>query len=327
MSTYLLQILAVVFLPLVVPFCQRQFIKLRNYRTVKPRSYNRREGRRNFFLIGITFIYFVLIARNILASESNVYKLTNSRLKAPIDVLQKRLIKLGQTRSQVLWQALQSSPELVLQYQRLGDDSLLRCSWCSLEAPQSYLYFMIGRIALSYLGHVALLSLVTDSRILVVASTAFVFSVETYLRAGALDELNAKSESVEDIWFVDSYAPLVRQCLFLLSALVVRISIYLSARFPSPQADLLTIKKEIVEAIEKVRVSNSMQRTVYDNGMLRAHMNEFWSRNEEMTKKIYGNDELISARANAATRLPHLQDEKIAASERIERVISGSLPP
>lgn len=325
MSTGVLQSLAVIILPLAFPYAKKLYARLDRSKTATARPHTTTEIRQERLITCLAILYIFLISRELLSPETNIYRLTDSRLVTPVDVLRSRLSKLGQVRPESLWNTLQSR-EGVLLYLDLGEDSLENCRWCDPGVSSTFVLYSLGRIALHYLGHLLLLSLCTERRMLLSFGFSIAFGIEAHIRNGGLDQYNLLSKTPNDIWLVDSNAPIFRQCFVLSMLAIIRIGLYLSARFPTAQVNPNSIRAELLEAVEKIRASNSMQRTVVDDTELRSHMTEFWARNEEMAKAMDRDEEIIGARISARERMPAIRQEKFAALDHVEKAVTKSLP-
>ncbi|CCG84869.1 protein of unknown function [Taphrina deformans PYCC 5710] len=322
--TAVLQTLAIVLLPVVIPFARKQFNNVRQYRNAIPRGYTSTERERLSLICVAAAVYLVVLVSELLASETNVYRLTDSRLAIPLDVLRRRAAALGKVLPDSFWTVLENR-EGVLMYLRLGIEPFLECTWCALESPNSYVLYIVGGIALRYLTHLPVLSLSSGYKVLSAWVLAAAFATEMYVRSGGLDRFNGRTKGSRDILFVDSYAGVVRNCFFLWTLAAASIKCYLDARYPGTQSTPADISLQLVQTIEKLRASNSMQRSVGDNKTLREHAAGFWARNEAATANLDCDQTLKDARTNASSRVGNTKQETAQAREFVERVSAQSM--
>lgn len=323
--TSTIQSLAIVLLPIAIPFVKKQFAALQQYRTVSRRPYTNSEIRRLQLLALTALFYIVLILRTLFTQEKTVYQKTGSRLATSLDVLKRRLASDNTSvlEHNELWSLLETQHGILI-YLRLGSAPLLRCRWCSLDSPTTYLYFVLGGIVLKYLGHLFILSLCTNDRSLSIAIMASIFGLEIYARAGGFDENNSRSKAADDIIFIDYYAVLARQCFFLWTLAMLSIKCYLDARFSRPESSLSTTRKDLIEAVEKLRAGNSMQRSVCDHRPFRSQFEAFWARNEASTSSLNLNTALAEAQTNARERQSNGQHERLLMRDFIEHTAQGA---
>lgn len=315
------QTLVVILLPIAIPFFKRQWIALGRYKSAVSRPYTDGERWRLLAMAVGAVFYLGLIIRNLFTTETNVYKLTGSRLAIAPDVLQRRLEALGTGMPPEFWSMLESR-ENVLMYLRLGSAPMLHCQWCDVDNPNTFVYYLLGGLAVRYVGHLWLLSCCTDFKALSAFTVLASLCLEVYIRAGGLDRFNNRTKTADDIIFIDSYAALSRQCFFLWTLAACSIKCFLDARFPGPVANLNTVRHDLIQSIERLRASNSMQRAIGDTGPLRTHSANFWARNEEATTNLDRNPALQEARLGAATRFGDTSRELAQAREFVQRTAS-----
>ncbi|OJK02559.1 hypothetical protein ASPACDRAFT_51082 [Aspergillus aculeatus ATCC 16872] len=120
----------------------------------------------NLLFFAITFFLLLSLPFSPRAPPQSIFTLTHSRINTASDVLFARLARLRPANTLsatdlLLKAKLTSLPARKL-YLRFGPDALVRCQFCSLDHPTTYiLYYLPWHVLLPHLGHMALMGAVT----------------------------------------------------------------------------------------------------------------------------------------------------------------------
>lgn len=309
--------LALILLPFIIPYMKDSSNILQRFRNIRARPFTRTEIMSLYYLLFMVFVQLLAYIRLVWRSESNIYRLTDSRLVVPLDVLRRRVQQLGYLVSDSLWDSLETR-QGVLVYQRLGAGPLVDCSWCSMDEANSFFFFSLASTIFPYLSMLAGLSLFLANKTYPIVSMTAGFILETYARSGGFDDYNITSRSSRDLIDIHWLTEHLRRLYFLGVTLSLVINIYWRARFSGQSLDYNSSRKDLSSAVERLRSSNSLQRAILDDEELREHTKTFWKRNQAAAEKLNCTDQMIFAKKSARDRMGNEEAEKRHARSFLE---------
>ncbi|KAJ4413884.1 hypothetical protein N0V85_003392 [Neurospora sp. IMI 360204] len=284
-------------------------------------------------LLSLSLVYLALALVPFYSPE-NIFRLTQSRLQIPVDVLFTRLASLRPPS--VADNALRRkfvNLESRLLYLQFGPDVLASCPFCSSDDPKSYLYYALPKIVAPHLFNLGLIALVTrygykwryPATILsLVIGFADVYMVSSYnhqsnaraLRLGEIDFFYWRQRSLR-------YLLLVVLNTLLASLLYLSSTNRLFASPPSPAERVETVVRQLQQVKGKINAAGVMQNTISRDDELRARSNAYWQHEVRLMGEVMEERDVVDGVRDALR-------ERIVV-ENVERdaetYVRSMLPP
>lgn len=318
--------LGVLLLPVVIPYLRRAYWAVRQARSQPSRSATTSEKCRLLAIACLVAFHITSILRYLLLSKTgDLFRATNSRFAVPTDVLRNRASQVPHLAplSEGVWSLLESAEGRLL-YLNLGAGPLESCRWCTLDNPQSYFWFVSGKIGLLYLGQLALVAvLCAGDRTPWSVASLVLFALECVVRVGGADDFNIAAKRSTDILPLHEYIPAARHALFAIELLLVAAQTVFFIRYFAQQPSLAQARIDLLLGIECLRVGNSAARATHDVQELDAHAASYWRRQRELQQKYNADPDVVQARQDVRERLgTELAVEKQRLKQFVERLWS-----
>ncbi|KAK3345444.1 hypothetical protein B0H65DRAFT_206440 [Neurospora tetraspora] len=247
-------------------------------------------------LLSLSLVYLALALVPFYSPE-NIFRLTQSRLQIPVDVLFTRLASLRPPS--ISDNALRHkfvNLESRLLYLQFGPDVLASCPFCSSDDPKSYLYYALPKIVAPHLFNLGLIALVTSSSSFfgtgsrdgykwrypaTIASLCIGFA-DVYTVSSYNHQSNARALRLNEIDFFYWRQRSLRYLLLVVLNTLLASLLYLSstnrlfASPPSPAERVETVVRQLQQVKGKINAAGVMQNTISRDDELRARSNAYW---------------------------------------------------
>ncbi|KAK4252043.1 hypothetical protein C7999DRAFT_27283 [Corynascus novoguineensis] len=250
-------------------------------------------------------------------SPENIFKVTQSRLQIPADVLFTRLSALrpgnALTSADLALRAKFASLESRLLYLQYGPSVLATCPFCTSDEPRSYLYYALPDLVTPHLFNLATIALATSALLTgpaasravtgwrqpatltaVVLAAADVYWVATYNHAA-----NARALRLGEIDFFYWTAHAARYLgLAALDALLA-LALYLSGTqrafvTPPSAAERVEVAVRALGAAKgMINGAGVVKNTVLRDEELRGRSNAYWAHEVRLTREMMEEREVI----------------------------------
>ncbi|KAH6621362.1 hypothetical protein B0J18DRAFT_432274 [Chaetomium sp. MPI-SDFR-AT-0129] len=248
-------------------------------------------------------------------APENIFRLTQSRLQIPADVLFNRLAALRPdhtlTPRDLQLRAKFASLESRLLYLQHGPSVLATCPFCSSDDPRSYFYYALPDLLTPHLFNLTLIALVT-STLFTASRTASSWRRVATLTAAAL--------ALADCYWVSSYNPhahnpralrLNEIDFFFWTARAVRLgglatldillalALYLSgtrrafARPPSAADRVERTTAALLGAKRRMNAAGVVKNTVVRDEGLRGRSVAYWTHEARLTREMMEEREVV----------------------------------
>jgi hypothetical protein len=188
-------------------------------------------------LLFLTSLLSLLLTTFFFAPE-NIFTATNSRLlQTPTDVLFTRLSRTRElTPSDELLRSRLASKDARLLYASLGPRPLTECSWCTLDEPNTFLWYAVPSMVFPHLLHLGVLGVATSSlfsrfgrawRTLATLAGVAIFAAEVWVTVGF--GRNAMARGEKDVLWTHWRMRLFRGVTMAATDAVLAYVLYLSA--------------------------------------------------------------------------------------------------
>ncbi|KAL7274035.1 hypothetical protein RUND412_003076 [Rhizina undulata] len=336
-----IQTLLILFGPILYSRGKAFYLSTRARGPVHPLSPASRRLLNILFIAGVialasTFEYF---------HSENIFKLTSSRLlQTPTDVLFRRLSKLRElTESDEILRGRLSNRDGRLIYAAYGPEPLIECHWCSIDDPNSFLFYALPKMALPHLLHIAVLGLVTSSafsvhgnlwRTQATIAGVGLFLIELYMVgiSSSGTTSNAVSRSASEVVWTHWNLSLIRGIGMAAVDGILGYFIFLSGtgRWTAGlenhmlEQRLEMSAKGIESIASKLHSENFLRNAILQDRALRKTVEEFWKQEENLRKELTQDEEVKGARltATSAVDMDKIMEEAGKNSEGFIEMIS-----
>lgn len=253
-------------------------------------------------------------------STEDIFKITQSRLQIPTDVLFTRLSALrphGLTPFDEALRTKINSLESRLLFFQYGPEVITNCQFCNAEDPNSYLYYALPGIFGPHLFNLVILALVTSG--LLVGKEGEKWRVTATIAAGAvaLGEVyfvctygyqgNARATRLEDIDFFYSKMRMFRGTFLATIDTLIGLGLYLSSTnrafiTPPTPAENIEVSLRILEsARSKMSATGILRNTINRDEELRNRSQGYWQHEVRLTGELMEDREVVDSVNNAMT--------------------------
>ncbi|KAK1772538.1 hypothetical protein QBC33DRAFT_583423 [Phialemonium atrogriseum] len=262
-------------------------------------------------LIGVSLVFFAK-ALPIFAPE-NIFRVTQSRLQAPVDVLFTRLAAmrpdgvLGPIDTALRAKFVNLESRLL--YLRFGPDVLASCPFCAADEPTSYLYYALPALLAPHLANLALIAAATSPLIAgreasswrraAALTAAVAAAVDAYLATSYNHQANARALRLAD---VDAFFWTARArrnaALGLIDALLAWL-VYLTAtnrafvRPPSAAERAEAAVRSLGAARSRLHAVGVVRNAGSRDAGLRARVAGYWAREASVMGEVMEDREVI----------------------------------
>lgn len=287
------------------------------------------------FALASTFEYF---------TAENIFLATSSRLQTPTDVLFTRISRLRElTPADEILRRRLSSKEGRLLYATYGPGPLVECDWCSLEDPNTFLFYALPSIGLPHLLHITIIGIVTSSfftahggvwRIPATIGGVGLFLAEIYIvgMSSSARTINSIARTPQDVRWTHWNLAFYRGIGIALFDALLGYAVYLSGtgrwtiglEGPRLEEKLESLTKAVETIAARLHADNFLRQAVVRNKQLREKMANYWAEEEILGKEIMQEEDVQQSRLNFATAkmdMDRLADEAGKKSEgMIDRI-------
>ncbi|KAI9801393.1 MAG: hypothetical protein M1825_003372 [Sarcosagium campestre] len=241
----------------------------------------------------------------------NIFRLTNSRLQIPVDVLFTRLAYLSPPTSSAL-QALKPkllSMESRLLYLMHGPDPLLHCPFCSSDDPNSYIYYSLPSLLAPHLAHLFILGLATSPaiggaspgkwRTQAAILGALLPVIDMYLLGAYDHRANLRATILNNIDFYHWRMRITRGLIIAASDLVLALLIYLAATrrafvvLPTLAERIEDSTRALELASRKLHALGVTRNAVVRDDALRAKTQLYWETEGRVIAEVFDDREVV----------------------------------
>ncbi|KAK4102653.1 hypothetical protein N658DRAFT_447306 [Parathielavia hyrcaniae] len=274
-----------------------------------------------FVLLAVASV-FLLRTLPILSPE-NIFKVTQSRLQIPADVLFTRLSTLRPgntlTPADLSLRAKFASLESRLLYLQHGPSALATCPFCTSDEPRSYLYYALPDLLTPHLANLIAIALATSSLLTAASPAATTWRTPATLAALAVafadvywvssynHTANARALRLGEIDFFYWTARAARYLsLAALDALLAAL-LYLSGTqraFVTPAAAAERVEGAVrgLAAVKgRINAAGVVKNTVLRDEELRARGNAYWAHEVRLMREIMEEREVVEGVKDALT--------------------------
>ncbi|EGO56296.1 hypothetical protein NEUTE1DRAFT_130301 [Neurospora tetrasperma FGSC 2508] len=289
--------LTIFFAPVLLP---KAFGLYRNFRRgpqsvygpIKVRPVPSSVRRALLLLLSLSLAYVALALLPIYSPE-NIFRLTQSRLQIPVDVLFTRLasIRPPSAADNALRHKFVNLQSRLL-YLQFGPDVLASCPFCSSDDPKSYLYYALPSIVAPHLFNLGVIALVTSCiftgrdgfkwRYLATMASLVIGGADVYMVSSYNPQTNARALRLYEIDFFHWRQRSLRFLVLTLLDCLLATLMYLSStnrmfvNYPSPAERVETVVRQLQQIKGKVNAVGVMQNTISRDEELRARGNAYW---------------------------------------------------
>ncbi|TGZ85558.1 hypothetical protein EX30DRAFT_392898 [Ascodesmis nigricans] len=284
--------------------------------------------------LNVLFIWSILVFASTfpaLAPE-NIFTVTNSRLQTPNDVLFNRLARVRPLNpSDERLRARLQSKDGRLYYANFGPTPLTECNWCSLEEPNTWLWYALPAIAMPHILHVAVLGLVTSgafskfgklwrSQATIAATALFLGELYVIGYSGTDYTKNSVARSEKEIVWTHWNMRLYRGVGIVVLDALLGYFMFLSGtrrwkigwEEEAIDETINEIGATLQRAAGNLQAGNFIKQAVVRDADLRGKAVEFWMKEEVMGKEIADDEEVKEVRMSS---LPSRMDFDALAKE------------
>ena len=288
-----------------------------------------------------------LITSTRYGQPDDLFRLTNSRLHTPTELLFRRLTSLKPITHDVeILKTKFASVDSRLQYLALGPDSLIHCPFCGADEPNSYLWYSIPAILSSHLLHIGILGLITSPllfgveparwRTQATIAGSVLATIELYLRASHDVNRNAVAaragllEPESFHWKVLTY----RGIAMAVVDLVLGWMIYLSSTNrafvrPPSVADRLRHSSQLLDsASRKLRALVITRMAISQDEGLVSTLQRYWNQEDTASRQTFDDPNVVEhvKAVRARLDLSALTQEATLYAEAIVTGAAQGLP-
>lgn len=334
-----LQTLLVILGPIIYSRGKAFYISIKSSGPPRPMSTAARR------LLNILFITAVIALASTFDffTPENIFTKTSSRLQIPTDVLFTRLSKMRELTPQD--ETLRSrllTKEARLLYAAYGPAPLMECNWCSLENPNTFLFYALPNLALPHLLHIAVLGIVTSSflssygriwRTQATIAGLGLLLAEVYLVGISKADYkhNTGAKSTEEVHWTHWRVHFLRGVGMSLVDACLGYAIFLTAtgrwnwglETLRMEERLETLRKATENLYGKLHVEGHLRQTVLGHKDLRERSLEYWTTEENTRAEIMQNENVANARSSLNIDLTKLTEEAGTKSDFMMETIAS----
>lgn len=284
--------------------------------------------------LNILFIWslFALVSTLPYFAPENIFTRTSSRLQTPNDVLFNRLgrIRPLTPTDERLRTRLQSKDGRLF-YANFGPTPLAECNWCSLDEPNTWLWYALPEMALPHLLHIAVLGLVTSGafsrygrlwRSQATIAAAALFFGELYMvgLSGSDYVHNSMARSEKDVRWTHWRIRIIRGVGIAVMDGVLGYAMFLSGtrrwkigwEEEAVDETIAEIGRSLERTAGRLQAGNFIKQTTMRDAELRGRTVEFWMKEEQMGREVAEDEEVKEVRMSS---LPSRLDFDTLAKE------------
>lgn len=262
-------------------------------------------------LLALLAISIILLAKTLpILSPENIFRVTQSRLQIPVDVLFTRLSALRpMTPADTALRARFVNLESRLLYLQFGPDALGSCPFCKSDEPISYLYYALPALLAPHLFNLVILAAATSSslsgreaaswRRAATLSAITLAAADIYLVSTYPYQSNARALRLEEIEFFFWTARARRYiCLALLDGLL-GWALYLSSTNrafvlpPTPAERVESVVRILGAAKSKLNAAGIVKNTAFRDDELRTRSQVYWAQEGVVMRDIMEEREVV----------------------------------
>jgi hypothetical protein len=274
---------------------------------------------RALMVLILTTLAFFLRSLPFFAAE-NIFKVTQSRLQTPTDVMFTRLAAIrphGLTPFDETLKMKINSLESRLLFFQFGPDVIANCQFCNPEDPNSHLYYALPGIFGPHLLNLVILAMVTSG--LLVGKEGEKWRMTATLAAGAIAlgevysvstyayQANARAPRLEDIDFFYSKMRMYRNAAIAIVDALLCYGLYLSSTnraFVTPPTTAESIENSLRvldSARSKIGAVGILRNTINRDEGLRGRSQGYWQHEVRLTGEVMEEREVVDSVNNAMT--------------------------
>lgn len=262
-------------------------------------------------LSGMT-LAFLLKTLPALAPE-NIFKLTNSRLQIPTDVLFNRLASLrpdtALTASDAVLRSKFVNLESRLLYLQFGPDTLSACPFCNADDPRAYLFYAVPSMLWPHMLNIVVVAAATTAlwtgrygaqwRTTATIAGFVLAGADVYMTSSYRYQANARALRLEDLdcffWSMRNWRHVA---LALLDGLLAWV-IYLSStnraflQLPSAAERVEGVNRGLHLARSKLSAVGIVQNTTVRDEDLRLKSDSYWRREGALMQEVMEEREVV----------------------------------
>ncbi|AEO71660.1 4dcafbaa-7f9b-4491-83b2-9419c4183c9e [Thermothielavioides terrestris] len=266
-------------------------------------------------LLLLTAGFFLLLTLPPFSPE-HIFRLTQSRLQIPADVLFTRLASLRPhntlTPTDLALRAKFASLESRLVYLHLGPSTVATCPFCTSDDPRSYLYYFLPELLAPHLANLAVVTAATSAlltrddprgvagwRAPAALAAAALALADLYLVAAHDHAANARALRLAEI---DSFYWTARAARYAaLAALDAGLAAlcYLTGtqrafvRPPAPAERLEAVVRGLGGVKGKINAAGVVKNTVLRDEELRGRCNAYWAHEVRLMREMMEDREVV----------------------------------
>ncbi|KAK4122914.1 hypothetical protein N657DRAFT_621079 [Parathielavia appendiculata] len=274
-----------------------------------------------FILLAVAFV-FLLRTLPILSPE-NIFKVTQSRLQIPADVLFTRLSTLRPgntlTPADLSLRAKFASLESRLLYLQYGPSAIATCPFCTSDEPRSYLYYALPDLLTPHLVNLITIALATSSLLTAASPAATTWRTPATLAAVAIafadiywastynHSANARALRLGEIDFFYWMARTTRYLSLAALDLLLSLLLYLSGTqrafvtAPSAAERIESAVRGLAAVKGRINAAGVVKNTVLRDEELRARGNAYWAHEVRLMGEMMEEREVVEGVKDALT--------------------------
>lgn len=299
-------------------------------------------------LLNVLFVTAVLALLSTFEffTPENIFTLTSSRLQTPTDVLFNRLSKFRElTPTDEILRRRLNTKEGRLLYATYGPKPLTECTWCTLDDPNTFLFYALPSIALPHLLHIAVIGIVTSSffsrhgviwRTQATIAGVGLFLAEIYMVGISSSDQTANTiaKTSQEVMWTHWRLALYRGIGMALLDAILGYAVFLSGtgrwtvglEGQRLEESLEGVAKALETVAARLHADNMLRQTVVRSKDLREKMADYWANEESLGKEIMQDEEVQQVRMSVAAgkiNMDRLEDEASKKSEGMMDKISA----
>ena len=247
-------------------------------------------------------------------APENIFRLTESRLQTPPDVLfnRLRLIRPLTSDDEILRSRFQSV-ENRLAYLAFGPDTVINCIWCTTNTGAAdisyFLTYTLPKVLAPHLLNMVVLGLVTSGYIVgpegsrfrihaIIAGLALVVSETWYLAAYDITA-NKRAPRLQDIDFLHWKLRVYRYLSFAALHGLLGLLLWATSTnrwFATPPSLALRLEaaaRAAEDSVHKIRALGLMTNSVNRDAALRGVKEEYWQTEGQVMADVIQEDEVV----------------------------------
>lgn len=288
-------------------------------------------------LLGLLSLSYLILTLPWWAPE-NLFRLSDSRLQIPVDVLFNRVQTLRPlTPADDALRGRFVNLESRLLYLQFGPDVLAGCPFCNSDEPNSYLYYALPTILWPHVANLIAIAAVTSPtwtgragtqwRSIATIAAGVLMALEVYLVSSYNYQANARATRLAELDMFHWNARVVRLlALATLDALLAWV-LYLSATNrafadpPSPAERVELANRALASVKGRLGAVGILRNTMLRDEQLRARNLAYWNEEVRLMSEVMEERDVVEGVNDALEKRIKLQDITADAADYTQSML------